>query len=95
VSRGVTGRRPGGSSKLLAIVIALIALAIAAAPAQAASTRAEYVAQVDQTCAAAKPALKGSAERVFRLGKKTLELGLKLLRAEPGSAKPGSARAGR
>jgi hypothetical protein len=36
-------------------VLALAATALAAAPAQAASTRAEYVAQVDQVCAGFTP----------------------------------------
>jgi hypothetical protein len=60
------GGMPMSMRGAMAIVIALIALAVTAHPAHAATTRAEYVAQVDPICqaglaqedAAAKPVLK-------------------------------------
>jgi hypothetical protein len=53
------------------IVAGAVALAITAVPAQAATTRAEYVAQVDPICQAAKPAKvkarKAAAKNLRRL----------------------------
>ena len=42
---------------LLATVAAIVAVCIGAVPAQAASTRADYVAQADPICAASAPAI--------------------------------------
>jgi hypothetical protein len=48
----------------IALAIALIALVVGATPAGAASTRAEYVAQVDPMCQAALPQL-ASTQKAF------------------------------
>jgi hypothetical protein len=48
---------------LIALAITLIALAIIASTAAAASTRAEYVAQVDPICHAAHVKEKAAAQR--------------------------------
>lgn len=48
---------PTYTRNLIAFAIAAVALAIAATSASAATTRAEYVAQVDPICQASKPRL--------------------------------------
>jgi hypothetical protein len=55
---------------LVALAITMIALVIAAAPASAAATRAEYVAQVDQTCSSSAPAFKKTFKTILNLGNK-------------------------
>lgn len=47
----------------LAVLVLLLALAVLAAPANAATTRAEYVAQVDPICQAAHVTNKAAARR--------------------------------
>ena len=54
----------------IAAAIALIALAIAAAPAHAASTRAEYVAQVDPICKAGQDQVAIAAQPLLRAVKR-------------------------
>jgi hypothetical protein len=51
---------------LIALAIALIAVAITAAPGYAASTRAEYVAQVDPICA---PTIRGEHKALDAAGR--------------------------
>jgi hypothetical protein len=58
----------------VAMATALVAIATTASPAEAATTRAEYVSQVDQACGAYGPQFKKNGNAIVRLGIKSLKL---------------------
>jgi hypothetical protein len=62
----MTSRQPRASAASTVIAIALLAVAISAGPASAASTRAEYVAQVNPICASANSQARALWETFFK-----------------------------
>jgi hypothetical protein len=80
------GARPAQTG-WIAIGIALVAIAFSPAPASAASTRAEYVAQVDQTCTPFGPQFKKAGNTILKLGKRVVRLVTKIPSAPDPSSK--------
>jgi hypothetical protein len=66
----MSGRRRTTTAVALAIATGLMALAITASPAAAASTRAEYVAQVDPICQAAQAQEAAALQPFLRAAKR-------------------------